>query len=488
MNEPTYTAGVTRYVEAGQAMMAAEAAHRRAMRGKKFDTIAVHGIYGMEAALANQGSILEPGYFSSAQHFENSDHMEAALAYLMPAWTYTRIANPTQHYLEETLALLEGYGFQGDASACATSSGMSAIFMATNPFLAQEMPDLGSNGHGAKRINVVASAKCYGGTFMLFSQRYAAERGVEVRWVRNSLDLSEWASKIDSNTRFVYGEMPSNPGLAVFDIAAVAGLAHQQDIPLIVDATVATPALMRPLYYGADIVVQSLSKSMASSGFAIAGAVIARHNIPSRIGPDAMRADFATYVKLLPFRDHGPAISPFNALMVLNDLRTLRAKMDVFSRNTLRVAEFLTQHPQVEQVLYPGLPDDPGYEIAARTMWLADGEDDYGAPINRFGHLLGFTVAGGPMAARQVFDNMQMVWRATDLGRVKSVATIPAISTHQQQGSVGRELAAVPGNLIRLSVGGEHPADIIEDLDQALASVGGRRARSHARAAVVMAG
>jgi len=466
MTTPTYTPGVQAYIDRGAAMIEAEASQRKVMRGKKFDTIAVHGLYNMEAALANQGSINEPAYLSPAQHFENSDHMEAALAYLMPSWTYSRIANPTLHYLEETLALLDGYGYDGEVSACIAGSGMAAIFMATNPFIVIE-PTMPINGHGPAKMNIVASAKCYGGTFMLFT-RYANERGVEVRWVRNTLDIDEWASKIDSNTRFVYGEMPSNPSLAVFDIAALAKLAHTQDIPLIVDSTVATPALMRPLAHGADIIIHSVSKSMTTSGFAIAGALIARHNLPSRVGPDDLRANFAAYVKLLPFRDHGPALSPFNALMVLNDLRTLRSKMDHMSNNAMKVARHLAAHPMVEGVAYPGLPAQPGYELATQYMWLADGEDDYGQPVNRYGHLMGFMVKGGAQATRIVFDNLKMIWRATDLGRIKSVATIPAISTHQQQGDAGRELAGLPSNLIRLSVGAEHSADIIADLDQAL--------------------
>jgi len=459
---------VAEYVARGQAMSADEAAQRAVMRRKRFDTIAVHGLYGMQAALANQGSILEPAYLSPAQHFENSDHMEAALAYLMPSWTYSRIANPTLHYLEETLALLEGYGYDGEVSACTTASGMAAVFMATNPFLAQDGGLAGGNGRHSGRMNIVVSAKCYGGTFMLFHQRYAAERGVELRWVRDPLDVTEWAARIDQHTRFVYGEMPSNPGLAVFDIAAVADLAHQAGVPLIIDSTVATPALMRPLLHGADIVVHSVSKSMASSGFAIAGAVIARHGLTSLVGPQELRDNFALYVKLLPFRDHGPALSPFNALMALNDLRTLRSRMDLLSRNTQRVAAFLEQHPAVEAVSYPGLANDAGHAVASQYMWLADGEDDYGQAVNRYGHLLAFTVRGGAMAARRVFDGMQMIWRATDLGRIKSVATIPAISTHQQQGEAGRSLADVPGNLIRLSVGAEHPDDVMADLDQAL--------------------
>lgn len=458
MSENQILTGVEKYVAHGRGLMMALENQRATMRRKKFDTIAVHGVYNAQAALANQGSIIEPAYLSPAQHFENSDHMEAALAYLMPSWAYSRIANPTTGYLEETLALLEGYGYDGEVSACVTSSGMSAIFMATNPFLAHPRPGM----------NIVVSAKCYGGTFMLFSQRYGAERGVEIRWVQNPLNLNEWAELIDENSRFVYGEMPSNPSLDLMDIPAVAQLAQAQGIPLIIDATVSTPALLRPLTLGADIVVHSVSKSMASSGFAIAGALIAKHNLTSAIISEELRQNFALTVKLLPFRDHGPGLTPFNALMVLNDLRTLRSRMDKVSKSSQMVADFLDQHPQVEQVFYPGRVATPGFKIAQRDMWLVDGEDDYNEPINRYGHLLSFTVKGGATAARQTFDQLQMIWRATDLGRIKSVATIPTISTHQQQGATGRLLAALPDNLIRLNIGAEHPTDIMADLDQAL--------------------
>ncbi len=456
--------GVAAYVARGEAMAAAEAHRRSVMRTKKFDTIAVHGIYDMQAAAANQGSIVEPGFFSSAQHFENSDHMEAALAYLMPAWVYSRIANPTVHYLEETLALLEGYGFDGEVSATTTASGMSAVFMATNPFL--EKPAAG--------INIVASARCYGGTFMLFNERYGAERGIDVRWVCDPLDLNEWASKIDGNTRLVFGETPSNPTLSVMDIAAVSAIAHEAGLPLIIDSTVATPALLRPLNLGADIVVHSTTKSMTASGFAIGGTVIARHGITTRVGPDMLADNFAHYVKLLPGRDHGPGLSPFNALMTISDLRMLRHRMDSMSSSAMQVAQFLDGHSQVDRVAYPGIPSMAGHDIAARTMWLVDGADDYGREVNRYGHLLSFEVTGGPMAARKVFDGFEMIWRATDLGRIKSVATIPAISTHQQQGDEGRALAALPPNLIRLNVGAEHPNDIIADLERALGALQGR--------------
>ena len=159
--------------------------------------------------------------------------------------------------------------------------------------------------------------------------------------------------------------------------------------------------------------------------------------------------------------------------MTLNDMRTLRSKMDLMSRNTMQVAEFLQRHPQVESVQYLGLPNHPLHELASRYMWLVDAEHDeqYGKPVNRYGHLMSFCVKGGAETARKFFDGLQRIWRATDLGRIKSVATIPAISTHQQQGEAGRKLAHIPPNLVRLCVGGEHPDDIIADLDQALSKL-----------------
>ncbi|WP_020675910.1 PLP-dependent transferase [Geopsychrobacter electrodiphilus] len=459
MAEQKYPPGIQAYIERGQQMAATEAKQRTLMRRKRFDTIAVHGIYGLEATLAHQGSINEPAFLSSAQHFENSDHMEAALAYLMPSWAYSRIANPTLHYLEETLALLEGYGFPGEVSCCVTASGMSAIFLATNPFLVEE---------GQGPINCVVSSKCYGGSFMLFNERYAKERGIDVRWVKDPLDLGEWENLVDEQTRFLFGEMPSNPGLSVFDVCAVAQLAHQNGIPLIVDSTVATPALLRPLCLGADIVVHSVSKSMNTGGLTIAGAVIARHQILSLVGPDELKENFALYLKLLPGRDFGPALNPLSALFVLNDLHTLRSKMDLLSQNCLQVALFLDQHSEVTAVYYPGLPADSGHVVASRLMRLVDCESDSDTVSQRYGHLLSFRVRGGAAAARLFFDNLQMILRATDLGRIKSIATIPAISTHQQQGEQGRSLADIPVDLVRLNVGGEHPEDIIQDLDQAL--------------------
>ena len=461
MSVQDHSDGVERYVQRGITSVEAAAQQRTEMRRRKFDTIAVHGLYGLEASLQNQGSTNEPLFLSVSQHFECSDHMEASLAYKMPSWTYGRIANPTQFYLEETLAMLEGYGFAGEVSACATASGMAATFMATYPLLGLGDPDLRHS-----RANIVASAKCYGGTFMLFTERYSRELGIELRWVRDQLDLEAWRAVIDENTRFVFGEFPSNPALGMFDIEGLAGLAHAFDIPLIVDSTIATPALTRPILHGADVVVHSLTKAMTTSGFGVGGAVVARHGIPARTGSEEMRQNFALHIKLFPLRDFGPGISPFNAMMTMNDLRTLRGKVSTMSSTAMAIAQFLQEHPAVEQVSYPGLRGSPGHDLARRYMRLVDcddAEDD-----RRFGHLMGFTLRGGAQAARDVFDRLRIIARATDLGRIKSIATIPTISTHQQQGEEGRDIADVPGNLIRLSVGAEHVDDLVEDIAQAL--------------------
>ena len=455
--------GVERYVE-----LAAKAAERRsadmaAIKKCKFDTIAVHGMYSMNEALNfNQGSIIEPMYMASSQAYRDSDEMEAALGYQIPTWCYSRIGNPSMYYFEQTLALLEGYGADIETACCATSSGMAAIASATDPFLAIDP------ANPTQPINFVSTCQVYGGTFQQFAERKMKERGIECRWIINSNDQAEWEEKVDENTRFVYGELPSNPGQAFFDLDWVIALAHKHGAPVIIDNTVGTPALMRPLARGADVVVQSVTKTITSSGFGIAGAVISRADITSKFGTPEMKANFAMYLKTLPNRDNGQNLSPMNCILSLNDMRTLRSKVDMFSQNTMAVARFLSEHPKVDAVNYLGLEDHPLHELASRYLQLVDSGE------NRYGHLMSFTVAGGAPAARTMFDGLQRIWRATDLGRVKSVATIPAISTHSQQGEEGREMASIPPNMVRLCVGGEHPDDVVADLDQALAAIDGK--------------
>ncbi len=463
--------GVNNYVEAGKRAMEWHSQHLNKMRQCRFDTIAVHGIYSMQEALDfNQGSLIEPVYMSTSQGYHNSDEMEAALGYMIPTWCYSRIANPSVYYYEGVLALLEGYSSGLETSCIATASGMAAIQSAVDPFLVEDPKKPGA------KLNFVATCQVYGGTFQQFAIRKEQERGIEWRKVLNSTDLNEWENLIDENTRFLYGEMPSNPSLSFFDLEKVAQLAHKYNLPLIIDSTVATPALMRPLQYGADIVVQSVTKSLSTSGFSICGAIISRKNIHSNIDNDEMKADFCGYVKLLPNRDNGPNISPMGAILALNDIRTIRSRMDLVSCSTQKVADFLAQHKAIESVDYLGLESHPLHELAKKYMFLADSEFDprYGEKVNRFGHLMSFRIKGGAKPTRQVFDAFERIYRATDLGRIKSVATIPAISTHSQQGEEGRKLAQIPDNLIRLCVGGEHPDDVIRDLDQALGTLDGK--------------
>ncbi len=463
--ESNMSDGVRKYVEAAQKAMEKRNRYIRDVVKKwKFDTIAVHGLYSVEEALEkNQGSVIEPIYMSTSQAWRDSDEMEAALAYLIPGWAYSRIANPSTGYLEQTLALLETYGTDVDATCCATSSGMSAIFSATEPLLAMEPQQTGP-------WNFVSARQIYGGTYMLFNVRHP-QMGAEVRWVNNPADIDEWNSRIDDNTSFLFGELPSNPGQMFFDLKKVAALAHSHSIPLVIDSTIATPALLRPFEHGADIVLQSVTKTMTSSGFGIAGAIIAKKNMPYKSIPWEGQNDYASWLKLLPNRDFGPNLSPFHAILTLNDLRTLRGKVDYLSRSSMKVADFLSHHPKVESVEYLGLPHHPLHELASKYMWLVDSEYDdvYNMKVNRYGHLLSFLMKDGHKQARKVLDGLNRIWRATDLGRIKSIANIPTISTHQQQGKESREEAQIPDNLIRLCVGAEHPDDIIDDLEQALA-------------------
>ncbi len=463
--------GTEYYIEAGKRAAEWQKSQIEKMKSCRFDTIAVHGIYSMQEALDfNQGSLIEPVYMSTSQGYHDSDEMEAALGYQIPTWCYSRIANPSIYYYEGVLALLEGYGTDSGTSCIATASGMAAIQSAVDPFLVVD------SKRPSVPINFVAATQVYGGTFQQFAIRKEVERNIEWRKVTNPADLSEWEKLIDENTRFLYGELPSNPSLAFFNLKELSALAHKYGIPLIVDSTVATPALLRPIEHGADIVVQSVTKSLATSGFAICGAVIARDNITTNIDNDEMKANFCGYLKQLPNRDNGPNLSPMSAILALNDIRGIRGRMDNLSLSTLKVAEFLETHPQVEKVEYLGLPSHELHNLASEFMFLADSESDprYGKRVNRYGHLMSFCIKGGAAATRNVFDAFNRIYRATDLGRIKSVATIPSISTHSQQGEEGRKLAGIPDNLIRLCVGGEHPDDIIADIDQALAQASGK--------------
>ena len=466
-DDQKFSPGVKKYIKEAEKLLAQKKRSLERIKKFKFDTIAVHGLYTVEEAIGlNQGAVIEPLILSTAQAYRDSDEMEAALAYLIPTWCYTRFANPTTYYLEWVLALLEGYQTGCDTSCLVTASGMSALMLAVDCFLVKQK-------EGPEKMNFVSSIQIYGGTFQHFSVRKMQERGIEVRWVHHPEDLEEWESKIDENTRFVFSEAPSNPQLSFCDVKALADLAHSWNIPFIIDSTCATPALMRPLAYGADIVIHSLTKSITASGLAMGGALISRKPIVTKIKNDnpLFKESFAEYVKFLPFRDTGPSASPMNALFALNDLRTLRSRMDLLSQNSEQVAEFLGQHPRVYQVDYLELESFLYHPLAKKYMKLVDSDDGKGSEINRYGHLLSFRVDGPPQNARKVFDRFKLIMRAGDLGRIKSIATIPAISTHLQQGEEARISADVPPQMIRLCVGAENPDDVIADLEQALNSL-----------------
>lgn len=385
--------------------------------------------------------------------------MRAVTAGERDGWVYSRRSNPTVRYLEETVAALEGYRVDAKVSAAVAATGMGAITLATTPFLSTAV---------GSRPNIVASPMCYGSTVMVFNKRYGEERGVSVRWVNDPLSIEEWVRCIDDDTRFLYAESPSNPVVELVDIPALAALARQAGIPLIIDATLATPALMRPLALGADVVVHSLTKAAGASGRSMGGAVIARHDLQLRAQPSEMTADFAGYVRRGPIRDMGCVMSPFNAWTLLSDIRELRGRVDTMSANAHSVAEYLAGCDSVVEVFYPGLKTHRSHSIAKRDMWLVDSGVNGQEAVNRFGFLLCFRPAGGVRAAYRVLDRFKLIWRANNLGQVKSTATIPAITTHKQAADADPGHAPVPADMIRLSIGLEHVDDIIDDLTQAL--------------------
>ncbi len=458
---------VQEYVQAAQDVLEQKNRVLARIKKYKFDTIAVNGVYTPEEAINyNQGSLIEPLYLGNAQAYQDTDEWEGAFRYQVPSWCYGRYANPTVWYLEQVLALLEAYQTNHDVSCLVTASGMAAIKLATDALLTKQKK-------GPEEINFVSSIQLYGGTFQQFTVRQMQDRGIDVRFVIDQTDLEAWKEKIDENTRFLYTEAPSNPQLAFCDIEAVVNLAHSWGIPFIIDATCATPALMRPIAYGADIVIHSLTKSIGASGLGIGGALISRKPITTKLKNENpfFKESFAEYIKWLPFRDTGPAISPMNAFMFLNDLRTLRLRMDSLSQSCQKVADFLEQHPRVYKVDYLGLPSSPYHDLAKKYMNLVDSDDGQRNELNRYGHLMCFRVEGPPENARKVFDNLKLIFRAGDLGRIKSMATLPALSTHLQPGEEFRDKADIPAQMIRLCVGAEDPGDLMADLDQAFNSI-----------------
>lgn len=364
-----------------------------------------------------------PIYLTSSFCFDNAAQAAARFAGTEPGNVYSRFTNPTVRSFEQRLAALEG----GDACV-ATSSGMSAILTTVLALLA-------SGDH------VICSHSVFGTTVSLFSM--LAKFGIETTFV-GPTDNEAWARALRPNTKMLFVETPSNPLTEISDIAALAALAHAAGALCVVDNCFCTPALQRPIALGADIVTHSATKYLDGQGRCVGGAIVA---------PAALIRE-----KFFPFlRTAGPSMSPFNAWVFLKGLETLSLRMEGHSRSAACVAEFLAAHPKVGRVFYPGLADHPQHALAASQQ-------------SAFGGIVSFEVAGGQSAAWRVIDRLQLFSITANLGDTRSIVTHPATTTHGRLTPAQRAQMGITDELIRLSVGLEGVADLLRDLDHALAA------------------
>lgn len=421
---------------------------------QRFETKALHGGYSPDAT----GSRAVPVHRTAAYLFKDTDHAADLFALRQLGHIYTRLGNPTQEVLEARLAELEG-----GKAALALASGTAAIHYTVINICRQG-------------DEIVSSSTLYGGTHTMFAS-ILPEAGITTRFV-DIHDPAAVEAAITDKTRLVYTEVIGNPALDVADIEGLAGIAHAHNLPLVVDATFATPFLFRPMEYGADIVVHSLTKWIGGHGTAIGGAVVDAgsfdwtdpkfdlYNEPDlsyhglryahdlgALNPQA----FILRMRLVPLRNLGACLSPDNCWVFLQGLETLALRMERHSENALQVAEFLSGHPRVAWVRYPGLPGDPSYELA-RTMFPRG-----------FGGMVVFGVRGGLVAGRSFIDRLGLVSHLANVGDAKSLAIHPASTTHSQLAEAEQLQAGITPDLVRLSVGIEHIDDILADLDQALA-------------------
>jgi cystathionine beta-lyase/cystathionine gamma-synthase len=333
--------------------------------------------------------------------------------------------NPTVDILQKRLAALEG-----GESALATASGMHGVFALTT--------------HLAKvGDEVVTSHMIYGEAYRLFFELAPERLGIKPRFVEDPADLDDWERQITPKTRFVWAETPSNPTMFVTDIAGLAEITRAHNVPLIVDNTLATPCLLRPLELGADIVLLSLTKFVSGQGAIVGGAVIGSEELI-----EDMLDRTLGYI--------GATMSPIDAWLTLLSVETLPLRMSRHSKNAEKVAAYLAQHPKVIRVNYPGLPSHPQYQLARRQM--PDG----------CGGMMSFEVQGGLDGASTVMESSQMIPIAVTFGTSRTVATHPASHTHWPMTREEREAAGIYDGLIRLSVGLEDPEDLLADLEQAL--------------------
>ncbi len=373
---------------------------------------------------------------------------------------YTRIMNPTTDVLEKRMMQLEG-----GVGALATASGSAAVTYAI-------LNICRAGDH------VVSSSSLYGGTYNLFLHTLP-QYGVTTTFVDGS-DPENFARAITERTRCVFVETIGNPRLDTPDLEAIARVAHDAGVPLIVDNTVATPYLCRVFDYGADVAVHSLTKFCGGHGTSIGGVIVdsgkfdwkASGRFPMFTEPDpsyhgVVWADAvgpAAYViraRTILLRDTGACLSPFNSFLFLQGLETLHLRMERHCENAMAVSRFLEQHPKVEWVIYPGLPNHPTHELAKK--YLSGG----------FGALVGFGIQGGLEAGKRFIDNVKLFSHLANIGDAKSLAIHPASTTHSQLSPEEQEAAGVSPDFVRLSVGIEHIDDILEDLDQALRAAAG---------------
>jgi len=401
------------------------------------------------------GSRAVPIHQTTSFVFDSTEHAANLFALKEMGNIYTRIGNPTTGVLEERLAELDG-----GIGALAVSSGMSAIFLA--------ILNLAKAGD-----NIIATSFLYGGTYNLF-HHILPRMGITVKFVDSS-DPQNIAAVVDDRTRAVYSETIGNPKNNVDDFAAIAAVAHAHKLPFIVDNTVATPALFRPIEHGADIVVYSLTKFIGGHGTSIGGAVVDSGRFDWSNGrfeefttPDPSyhglvyhealgAAAYILKMRITLLRDLGPALSPFNSFLLLQGLETLHVRMPRHCENALAVARFLEKHPAVSWVNYPGLESHPDYARAQKYLPAGAGA------------ILGFGIRGGAVAGAKFIDNVKVASHLANVGDAKTLVIHPASTTHQQLTPEEQRSAGVSEDYIRMSVGIEDIADILADLDQALA-------------------
>jgi O-acetylhomoserine (thiol)-lyase len=420
----------------------------------KLETIAVHGGYTPDPTTK---AVAVPIYQTTSYAFESAQHGADLFDLKVQGNIYTRIMNPTVDVVEKRVAAMEG-GIGGLGLA----SGMAAITYAI-----QTITEAGDN--------IVSSARLYGGTYNLFAHTLP-QMGIEVRFA-DSHDPKSFAKLIDGRTKLVFCESIGNPLGNVTDVSALATVAHAGGVPLVVDNTVPTPYLLRPFEHGADIIVHSLTKYLGGHGNSIGGVIVDSGQFPwadhkarfKRLNePDPSyhgvvytqalgAAAFIGRARVVPLRNTGAAMSPFNAFLILQGIETVALRMDRICENAVAVAKHLQAHPKVEWVNYAALAGHPDHALVQRYM---DGKAS---------GILSFGIKGGRDAGARFLDALNLVVRLVNIGDARSLATHPASTTHRQLGPAELKAAGVSEDMVRLSIGIEHIDDILADVDQALA-------------------